>query len=161
MTACSSGFSAEPRYDVISRQRGPGGNWTATIACTGVSVYVRLTLIIWTPKGVSAKLKAHEEGHRKLDELMYKKLAEPAARAAGEEMDGHQFTGQGATAAKADADAVRSMFQQAGRDYLAQASAPNDKVNEIYDQITRHGSNDVPEADAIKQALEQFERDHP
>lgn len=161
VTVCSFPFYAEPRYDVISRQRDADGNWTATIACSGVSIYVRLDIVIWTPKNVSAKLKAHEEGHRKLDELMYKRLAEPAARAAGDDMDGHQFTGQGATASKAEKDAVQSMFQQAGRDYLARSSDLNDKVNETYDQITHHGTNNVPEADAMKQALDQFDRDHP
>lgn len=161
VTVCSFPFYAEPRFDVISRQRTADGNWNATIACTGVSVYVRLNVVIWTPKNAAAKLKAHEEGHRKLDEMMYKKLAEPAARAAGEEMDGHQFTGQGATALKAENDAVQSMFQQAGHDYLAQASDPNDKVNESYDRITHHGTNNVLEAEAIKQALEQSDQKHP
>jgi hypothetical protein len=160
VTACSFGFSAEPHYDVITRWRGADGNWTATIAVTGVSVYVRLTVIVWTPKGVSAKLKAHEEGHRTLDEMMYKKLAEPAARAAGAEMDGYQFTGQGTTAAKAEADALRTMFKQAGHDYLAQCSDLNDQVNAAYDTLTRHGTSPISEADAIKQAVEQFERDH-
>ena len=161
VTVCGFGFSAEPQYDVLSRQRGADGNWTVTVAVTNVSVFVRLTIVVWTPKGVSDKLKAHEEGHRKLDEMMYKRLADPAAQSAGEEMDGHQFTGTGATAAAAEADAIKGMFRQAGRDYLAASADINERVNADYDAITRHGTDPIPEADAIKQALDHYERDHP
>ena len=161
VTVCGFGFSADPRYDIVSRERGADGNWTAAIVGNGAIVYVRLSVVIRTPKGVSAKLKAHEEGHRKLDEMIYKKLAEDAALAAGAEMDGHRFTGEGPTAARAVANAVRNMFQQAGQVYLAQTAAVNNEINATYDAITQHGSNDVSEAEAIKQALERYAHDHP
>lgn len=161
VTVCGFEFSAEPQYEVASRQRGADGNWTVEIAVNGVGVYVRQSIVIWTPKGVSAKLKAHEEGHRKLDEMTYKKLAENAARAAGADMDGHRFTGEGATVAAATNDAVQRMFKQAGADYLAQTATVNNEINDTYDSITRHGTNDVPEAEAIKQAIERYDHNHP
>jgi len=161
VTVCGFGFSAEPHYEIVSRERGADGNYSAVIAVSGVSVYVRMSIVIWTPKGVTDKLKAHEEGHRKLDELMYKKLAENAARAAGEEMDGHRFTGEGPTAAKAATNALQNMFQQAGRNYMAQTAALNEEVNNTYDALTQHGANEVTEADAMKQALEKYDHDHP
>jgi hypothetical protein len=161
VTVCGFGFTADPHYEIVGRQRGADGTWTAEIVGTGVIVYVRLSVVIWTPKGVTAKLKAHEEGHRKLDEMMYKKLAEPAAKAAGAEMDGHRFTGQGATANKAVTNAVQNMFQQAGQGYMKHTSAVNEEINLTYDAITRHGTNDIPEAEAMKQALERYEHDHP
>jgi hypothetical protein len=161
VTVCGFEFSAEPQYEMASRQRGADGNWTVEIAVNSVGVSVHQSIVIWTPKGVSAKLKAHEEGHRKLDEMIYKKLAENAARAAGADMDGHRFTGAGATVAAATNDAVQKMFQQAGADYLAQTATVNNEINTAYDSITRHGTNDVPEAEAIKQALERYDQNHP
>lgn len=161
VTVCSFGFSAEPSYDVVRRQREADGTFTAVISVNDVAVYVRLNIIIWTPKDASEKLKAHEEGHRKLDEMMYQKLAEDAARAAGAEMDGHQFTGHGKSEGRAVSDAVTSMFQQAGHDYLAQSSAINDQVNQAYDAITEHGSNDISVEQAIRQALEREGKGSP
>ena len=161
VTVCGFGFSAEPHYNVISRGRGADGNWTATIGVTGVAVYVRLNLVVWLPKDASPKLKAHEEGHRKLDEMIYKKLADQAAHAAGAQMNGNTFTGAGPTAAKAEADAVRKMFQQVGNDYLAHTAAINEQINLLYDEITRHGTDPISEADAMKQAIDQYDRQHP
>ena len=160
VTVCGFGFSAEPRYDVVSRERGADGNWSAVVSVSSVAVYVRLSVVVWTPKGVSPKLKAHEEGHRRLDEMMYKKLADDAAQAAGAAMDGHQFTGSGTTAAKAEANAIQTMFQQAGRNYLVQTSAINEEINRNYDSITSHGTNDILEAEAMKQAVARYENDH-
>jgi hypothetical protein len=159
VTVCGFGFSAEPKYNVVSSDRGADGNWTAVVAVSDVAVYIRLSIVVWTPKGVAPKLKAHEEGHRKLDEMMYNKLADDAAQAAGAEMDGHQFTGTDTTAAKAEANAIQTMFQQAGRDYLAQTSAINEEINKMYDAITAHGTNDIAEAEAMKQAVEKYEKD--
>jgi len=159
VTVCGFGFSAEPKYNVVSSERDADGTWTAVVAVSDVAVYVRLSIVVWTPKGVSPKLKAHEEGHRKLDEIMYKKLADDAAQAAGAEMDGHQFTGTGTTVSKAEANAIQTVFQQAGHDYLAQTSAINDQINKTFDVITAHGTNDVSESQAMKQAVEKYEKE--
>jgi len=135
------------------------GNWTVEIAANGISISVRQSIVIWTPKGVSAKLKAHEEGHRKLDEMLYKKLAESAARAAGAEMEGHRFTGEGSTAARATTSAVQNMFQQAGRVYLAQTEALSPRST----RPTTPSPSTAPtisRTDAMKQALERYDRDH-
>jgi hypothetical protein len=161
VTVCGFGFSAQPTYEVVSRQRGADGNWTAVVAINGVAIYVRLSVVVWTPKGVSNKVKAHEEGHRKLDEMMYKKLAENAARAAGAAMDGQRFSGLGPTAEKAVANAIQAMFQQAGHDYLARTAAVNEEINVDYDAITQHGTNDVPESEAMTRAVTQYEHEHP
>lgn len=160
VTVCEFGLKFDPRGDVVSRERGPDGSWSVVIAVSAVSIYPRQNVVIWTPKGVSDKLKAHEEGHRKLDEMMYKKLAENGARAAGAEIDGHRFTGLGSTVARATADARQNMIQQLWRVYLAQTAAVNDEINNTYDAITQHGTNDIPEAQAIKQALERYDQDH-
>jgi hypothetical protein len=159
VTVCEFGFSAEPLYDVTSRDRIADGTWSVTISVKSVAVRVRLGIVIWLPKDASDKLKAHEEGHRKLDEANYKRLAEDAAKLAAGEMEGAQFTGQGKTAWKAESDAIRSLFEKAGHTYLAHSEAENRRINEIYDQITAHGTNDVPESEAARQATEQYERE--
>jgi hypothetical protein len=160
VTVCGFEFLVEPQYEVVGQHRGADGNWTVEIAVHGVGVSVRQSIVIWTPKGVTAKLKAHEEGHRRLDEMMYKRLAQSAARAAGDEMDGHHFTGEGSSVAAAVNIAVQTMFQHAGADYLAQTAKPNDEINATYDSITAHGTNNIPEDQAIQQALERYDQDH-
>jgi hypothetical protein len=153
-------FHATPDWDVVSRTRGSDGNWTAVIVVNGVSIYPKLKIVVWTPKGVSKKLKAHEDGHRKLNELIFRQRAAEAARAAGAVMDGHQATGEGSTGAKAAASALQAIFQQAGDRYVAGTQAVSVEVNDIYDELTLHGTNDVPEEQAMTQALEIYNKKH-
>jgi hypothetical protein len=147
-------------YELADRKPNPGG-WTSTVDVHGLTITLQLHVVIYTPQGVSDKLKAHEEGHRKIAEQIYQERAIPAARAAGALLDGKHLSGDGPDWKTAAANAVNPLVAEMGRIYLQRTTDVSDEVNNDYDDLTAHGVNDKPEAEAIKQAFDRYILDHP
>jgi hypothetical protein len=112
VTATSFRIQAGANYEPVTRKKGDDG-WTTVIAVHGITITLQLHVTIWVPQGVSEKLKAHEEGHRKISEQVYKDRSLVEAKAAGAIADGKQFTGQGTNWKDAAGNAINPAHQRA------------------------------------------------
>jgi hypothetical protein len=159
-TAFSFRIQAGANSDVLDRKKTDAG-WSATVAVHGVTIAIQLHVVIWTPKGVGDKLKAHEEGHRKIAEKVYMDRAILEAKAAGAVIDGKRMSGDGPNWKTAAGNAIDGAINDVGKKYLQHTAAVATEVGDIYDALTQHGTNDKPEADAIREAFEKYEANHP
>ena len=155
VTASSFRIQAGSDYEPLTRKKGDDG-WTSEILIHGLTIRLQLKVTIWVPQGVSDKLKAHEEGHRKIAEQIYKERALIEAKTAGAIADGKRFTGQGPNWKAAAGNAVDPVMNDVGKAYLQHTADMADEVNNTYDDLTRHGANDKPEDEAIKEAFEKY-----
>jgi len=127
--------------------------WTYEV--TAVSMKLALPLRTWLPFGCKDKLRAHEAGHTKMCEELYKKADTVARQCATEMMGRHiEAAAENESAAKTAAftDATRTL----DADYRNKMEAVADGAGVIYDRITNHGMNDVPEEKAMKEAFDEF-----
>jgi hypothetical protein len=114
-----------------------------------------LAIDVWLPTGAGDKLKAHEEGHRQISEKVYAEVADKAAKFAADKLDGKKFDAYADTAAdaeKAAKDALTTAHTAMIKAYLAETSTAGKKIQDKYDELTRHGANRLEESEAIKQA---------
>jgi hypothetical protein len=51
-------------------------------------------------------------------------------------------------------------INELGQAYLHNTADVQEEVSNIYDEITKHGTTDKPEDDAIKEALEKYKANH-
>lgn len=157
---CVSEFGAavELKYTTSTRRSGPGKQ-SAEIVVDDVRVELTLAIDVWLPDDVSDKLRAHEEGHRRIAERVYAEVAERAARAAADKVGGARFPAEAATAKAAQAAAAAALCKAQDamiQSYLDGTSRAGQKVQEAYDHITAHGRRvEVGEADAIRLAWER------
>ena len=153
------GAAAELRYTQSTRRQAAGKH-QSRVTVDDVRLELTLKVDVWLPHGASDKLKAHEEGHRRIAERVYDEVAERAARAAAQKLvDAGRVEAEGEST-KAAQDAVSAALAKAQdamiRAYLDQTSQAGQKVQEAYDEITAHGRRaEVTEDDAIRQAWEQ------
>jgi hypothetical protein len=147
-------------YEVVSRKPSDAGS-KAVIDVTGVAFTLTLQIVIWLPEGASEKLKAHEEGHRKIAEKIYAERATQAARTAAKPIDGHRLAGQGADPRAAVNNAINPALTAAGDNYMKLTADISDQINNTYDQITEHGLAPIQEDEAIHQAFDRYEHGHP
>jgi hypothetical protein len=143
-------------YELFDHKRTDDGI-AAIVDVRNVTFTLQLHVVVWLPPGVSAKLKAHEEGHRKIAEMIYKDRALTAAKAAGAIIDGKRFTATAADLKTAVAKAINAAMQDAGQDYLKRTTNVADAINNAYDQITGHGLKKIGEDDAIREAFAQVD----
>ncbi|HEX8916255.1 MAG TPA: hypothetical protein VF796_28150, partial [Humisphaera sp.] len=149
------GASAQLVYRPDPVRRLPSGRYQSEIYIDDVTLELTLSVTVWLPTGVTEKVRAHEEGHRRISERMYAEVADKAARAAAEAVHRRRFTGEGATAAeakKAASDAMNTAHTLMIRTYLNETSIVGNQIQQEYDRITAHALNDVPEDEAITRA---------
>ena len=144
-------------YQVVSRNPANGG-CTTSIQFHGVRMTLRMKVIVWLPEQAPAKLKAHEEGHRQIDERAYQD-ADRAARQIARAMDGQTISGEGATCAAAEKQATNTAAGKLCRLYIERVAKRAARISEIYDQITAHGTRGPAEKEAIRQAFEKEQKD--
>jgi hypothetical protein len=142
---------------VIDQQKTDNGCRTS-IKVDTVQVTLRLRVTVWLPNGAVPKIVNHEEGHRAIAEYYYRD-AESVARHFAEEFIGQTISGSGKDCDSAGEIATKQAAQLLGAKYLGQVDVPCAKAQEIYDQITEHGTNAVKEEKAIKQAILKARRD--
>jgi hypothetical protein len=125
---------------------------SARIYVDELDIVTRLRFDIFTVKGGPPKLRAHEEGHRKIGEHFY----EDAGLIAGEigrRLIGATFDGTGADQQAAQQNAFGKVVAEIERAYMARVRIPSASANERFDEITNHGLNPIGEAEAIEQAI--------
>lgn len=122
---------------------------------SGVSMTLSLPLTIWLPFGVKDKLRLHEDGHRKMCEQTYKN-AEKIARECAQELMSRHIRAYGADAKAAQEIAETEARRSLDAQYHQRITDIADGSSEIYDRITNHGMNEVPEDKAIKESFEEY-----
>src|SRR5687768_8165140 len=128
---------------------------SATVTARVKRIQMTLTLhdTIYVPRGGNAKLRAHEEGHRVINERVYED-AERVARAAALDVLTQTWRGTGDDAGAAGKAATDEAVKKLCDAYLAGTADKAHRVGQIYDELTDHGRNTrLTEADAIRQAF--------
>lgn len=156
LTRSSFECRAGVTYQILTNEQ-IGDHWHAVIRIARVHFSVRLIDTIFLPMGAPILLRAHEEGHREMNERVYKEGI-PVARAAAAAILTHNWQADGPdaeAAAKAASDvAVNQMCQ----DYLAGTAARASRLGDIYDRFTSHGRNQMYVANAIRLSFLEEQR---
>jgi hypothetical protein len=146
--------SAAVAYRVVAKH-ADGPRSTATIQIDTVKVELTLDDTLFLPKNATKKLIAHEQAHRQIAETIYDADAESAARRLAAPLVGRTFTATGGDPDAAASAASKGAIQKLCDDYMLTVPARSSTVNDIFDKLTDHGRNKVPEADAIRQAFQK------
>jgi hypothetical protein len=152
------GCTANARYGVVER-KAAASQKVATVELAGLQLTLRLQIVIYLPTNAQEKLKAHEEGHRRIAEQIYRERAEKVAREVATKADGRKYQGEGSTPTAATKAAVQSAINPVASGYLKLTADMSARVGDIYDDLTAHGTNKTPEDEAIKKAFEQYEKE--
>jgi hypothetical protein len=148
LTRSSFECRAGVTYHILSKQQ-MGDHWHAVIRVARVNFTVRLVDTLFLPMGAPILLRAHEEGHREMNERIYNEGI-PLAHSAAAAILTHNWQADGAdseAAARAASDlAVNEMCQT----YLAGTAARSSRLGDIYDRFTSHGRNQMYVANAIR-----------
>jgi hypothetical protein len=118
----------------------------------GLSITTRLTINIFTIAGAPAKLRAHEEGHRRINEHFYRDAAS-AVQTAAEPLVGRSFEGFGADPRVAEQRAMRRVQAALEAVYTDRTRMRSTVANQRYDELTEHGTNGLEEAAAVTRAI--------
>lgn len=136
----------------IEVEIAPQQNGKAIVKITGVTAELSLKVIVWLPGNASAKIKAHENGHRDISLEFFKKADEIAKKIA------EKYIGKQNVADSADRSHTTPIIQRWANEYcgeyLGETEVPAEKVQLKYDDLTDHGRNRMKESDAIKKAME-------
>lgn len=146
-------FGAESHVGgaVIGKQATATGA-SETLRVDTVEMLLKLRIVIWLPRQANDKLAHHEDGHRQIAELFYRRAESIARREVGP-LIGTTVCGNGKDAEAAGDDALKSAAEMLGKKFLADIDTPCATVQERYDQLTEHGTNAVSEDRAIREAL--------
>jgi hypothetical protein len=139
---------------VVTSKSSDGDRSRATIRVDGLKFELSLDNTLFLPKNANRKLIAHEEAHRQVAESAYESAGDTARRLATP-LIGRSFSATASTPEAAASKASQAVIQKLSNDYMATAPAIADRVNDIFDDLTDHGRNRLPEADAIRQAFRQ------
>jgi hypothetical protein len=143
-----SKFACGVKLDVEITQEG---DQKPTARIAGVDATLKLDVIEWLPNNVSAKIRAHEDGHRQISEHYYAQ-AEQAARDLAA-----KYVGRTLDIPSADEKATQPVIQRAAnefcQEYLGKVEVPSQAAQETYDRITEHGRNKLIEKEAVQRAI--------
>jgi hypothetical protein len=159
-TRCAAIFDTE----TVAQRRTARGI-EASVHIPRIAATVDLKITIWLPENANETVKEHEETHRMIVERVYAN-ADKAALESARRCVGRTYTGVGATLDAAERDAVQKAQKELMQGYMARAGNVWARVNEIFDDITAHGTRSVPGVrkyvDArtgMQRAFEQYERE--
>jgi len=113
---------------------------------------LKLQIIIYLPTGANPKLVAHEEGHRRIVQTIYKD-AYAITNECGNSILGKEYSGAGADKAAAEHDAVAKMSKEVSACIMQKMNARCARVSEEFDRITGHGNKPIAVDEAIGQAF--------
>ena len=161
---CQMNFNCrvQLKYEVVEQGSSSSSSSTAGRARPSATVTARVKRIqmtltlhdtIYVPRGGNAKLRAHEEGHRVINERVYED-AERVARTAALDVLTQTWRGTGDDAGAAGKAATDEAVKKLCDAYLAGTADKAHRVGQIFDELTDHGRNTrLTEADAIRQAF--------
>lgn len=124
---------------------------------TSVEFIVRARITVWVEEGSRPEILDHENGHRAISEHYYRQ-ARPLARSLGERAVGRKVPLSG----KPTDAVIASTTEKLRFELLAEFEKGIDQRNRfaqaVFDIITDHSRNDVPNKDAIAQAIAREEQ---
>jgi hypothetical protein len=129
-----------------------GEDVVAAVRVDTVHVTLHLRVDEWLDRRAGAKILAHEDGHAMIARHFYDR-SDVIAAIIAKNMIGTDFYGSGPDAETAATDALNVAARQIDKEYMQQVRDPSEIVQDAYDQITEHGTNQIDEIDAIEQAL--------
>ena len=154
---CVWDFDCDIELEYTTSEQGPvAGLGTAHAKITGIHATLSQKIVIWLPKGASAELKAHEEGHRVIAQRVYDK-SEPAVRRVLESYIGRSLEGRGTEEANAAVEAVSKEVTQACVEVMGNEAG---RISAVYDEITNHNMKKNPPAEkAVEMAFERMAKE--
>ena len=129
-----------------------------TVKVAAVHIDLKLNIAEWMDALAPQKIWAHEDGHRDIALLFYRR-SDLVAASIAHAWIGKSLTASGPDAKSAAKQAVTQAAQKITDDYMIQVRDQSELVQEAYDRITAHGTNDVDEYDAIQQALAEVAKE--
>jgi len=123
-----------------------------TVKMAAVHITLNLKIAEWMDALAPQKIWAHEDGHRDIALLFYRR-SELIAASIARAWIGKTLSASGSDAESAAKEAVSQAAQKITDDYMIQVRGQSELVQEAYDRITAHGTNNMDEYDAIQQAL--------
>jgi hypothetical protein len=135
-------------YQVVTQTR-VGDHWHVVARIRRVDVGTRLTDTIFLPLGVPLLLRAHEEGHREMNERVYQQ-GRGVARTAAEDILSHDWEADGPDPDAAGKAATDLAVQHLCNLYLDATANRASRLGDIYDHLTNHGRNQLYVANAIR-----------
>ncbi len=150
----SAQFGSNARISTqFAEQPGRPSRWTVTL--DGVEITTRLEVTIWLPERYTRREKEHEDGHRRISETVYARLAEKTARQAGARYLGMSLRATGSMEeAKSEAkDVIGKALEDIASRWLRVVLGMANRVNDRFDELTDHGRKDMPVDIAIKLAF--------
>ncbi len=153
LTKCDYRCRTGCRYHFIKHQRVQD-HWHVTIAIEHFDVQTNLTDTIYLPMMAPVLLRAHEEGHREMNERIYQD-AYFLARKIGTEVLSRTWEGDGTTPDAAGDAASNVAFNYFNTIYLTATANRAGKLGVIYDRLTDHGRNNLYVANAIRLSFQE------
>src|SRR5262249_5743141 len=148
----------EPAINVDYPQKDatPGASHVC-VRVTGVHLVTRLSIVINLPIGADARAMPHEQGHRYIAERCYSDAYRVAYYAASTVLN-NDLWGSGATLQAARDNATTKISKEISDFYNPRVGELSIRINREYDRIGAHGTNQVPQEQAIRQAFAAFKR---
>jgi hypothetical protein len=152
---------AEVRGQVIDQADAINGTAaSATVRMASIHITLKLKIDEWMDQLAPQKIWSHEDGHRDIALFFYRHADQTAEQVARAWVD-KTLTATGADAASAAKKALTDAAQKITDGYMEEVRDQSELVQEAYDRITAHGTNDVDEYDAIQDALAEVAKAHP
>ena len=124
------------------------------IIVTGVNMRIGLNMDVFLKEDAPEELRAHEDGHVKICQLIYQE-AEVKARKAAQSVLRRKFSGAGSGRKQALENALNGASEAICSLYRDETVALANKTSDSYDKITDDGRAAVKVGDAIAMAFKQ------
>ena len=159
ITYTNFGADIQMGGDVTKASPEPEGI-EAQVKISMIDMSLRMSATIWLPTNSNAKIEKHEEGHRQIAEHYYAD-AESIARSLAEPLIGTTVVGRGKDSTDAANNALANARTELASQYMKQTDGAGGKAQQIYEELTAHGTNAVNEQKAIEEAIARVKRDMP
>ncbi|HEY1923308.1 MAG TPA: hypothetical protein VGG44_11210 [Tepidisphaeraceae bacterium] len=138
----------------ISSTKKSDSDATVTVKVANIHITLKLDVTEWMSQVAPQKIWYHEDGHRKIAMHFYEHADEVVAKIAREWI-GQSLTASGSDASAAAKEAITEIAKKIAAAYMVHVRDQSELVQEAYDRITSHGTNNIDESDAIRQALRE------
>lgn len=149
---CESKFGCEI-YTGTEISTSGLGTFQATV--TSIRLILHLDITIWTVTASNPKLRAHEEGHRRIAEEYYRNADAIALRLASQSL-GQKLTVTRTLWGPSCSKAVAVFRDALLAEYLAETSLRCTVAQNRFDAITAHGVNSITADAALLQTLSEY-----
>ena len=144
---CSPAFSFQVAH--------PGAGEPFGFRIKSITINLDLMIRIILPRGEHGKLKAHEEGHRKIVEYFYS-LGPAAAQSAGGLLTGMEQISLAADYKTARTETFTRATAEVQAEYAEHIRRLCEQANDYYDELTDHGRNGKDSNQAAEEAIHRF-----